>query len=256
MYRDEADAIQSVFGKRLMPLAEGATCFTAAQLQAAIDKLKTDEYLPGGIGAVSIENPVRRTDGGLVPIGELRAISALCRARGIPLHLDGARLFMASAWSGVPVQEYAALFDTVYISLYKYLGAGAGAVLCGPKALIDKMPHLVKIHGGNQFSNWMNAAMALHRLEGFGERLRAAIAASETVFAALNKMPGIRVAPVPGGTNIYHLQLGKGVDVQRLRETLNKEHRIRLAPADASNRIALTVNETILYQTPEAIIAA
>ena len=46
---------------------------------------------------------------------------------------------------GVSIKDYASNFDTVYISLYKYLGASGGAILCGPKAVIDKMPHLIKI---------------------------------------------------------------------------------------------------------------
>ncbi len=66
----------------------------------------------------------------------------MCRENKIPVHLDGARIYLVSAWSGVPIKEYAALADTVYISLYKYLGASSGAVLCG-KEVIDQMPHLL-----------------------------------------------------------------------------------------------------------------
>lgn len=99
----------------------------AQQLQNAVENLKTDEYLQTGIGAVSIENPVRRSDGRFVPFEEIKKISAYCRSNNIKLHLDGARIYMASAWTGVPVKEYGSYFDTVYISLYKYLGASGGA---------------------------------------------------------------------------------------------------------------------------------
>ena len=145
VHRDEADAAQSVFQRRLMPLAKGETYFTAQDLKNAIDSLPQEEAFKSGVGAVSIENPVRRRDGRTVPLGEIEKISAYCRANGIKLHLDGARLYMASAWSGVPIKQYATYFDTVYISLYKYLGAAGGAVLCGSKAVIDKMPHLMKV---------------------------------------------------------------------------------------------------------------
>jgi cystathionine beta-lyase/cystathionine gamma-synthase len=64
IYRDEADAAQSVFQKRLMPLAKGAAYFTAQQLQNAIDVMKEEEVFKTGIGAVSIENP------GCEPMGE------------------------------------------------------------------------------------------------------------------------------------------------------------------------------------------
>src|SRR5678815_5809724 len=94
----------------------------------------------------------RRTDGRMIPIDEIKKISEYCRSKNIKLHLDGARIYMASAWSGVSINEYSTYFDTVYISLYKYLGASGGAILCGDKALIEKMPHMIKIHGGNMLS--------------------------------------------------------------------------------------------------------
>jgi threonine aldolase len=171
VYRDEADAAQSVFQNRLMPLAKNETYFTADQLRKAIESLPEEEVFQSGIGAVSIENPVRRTDGRMVPLEEIKKISAYCRANNIKLHLDGARIFLASGWSGISIKEYASYFDTVYISLYKYLGASAGAILCGEKSVIDKMPHLMKIHGGSMYGNWTNAAMALYRLDGFESRL-------------------------------------------------------------------------------------
>ncbi len=92
LYRDEADAAQSVFQKRLMPLAKGETFFTARQLQDAIETMANEEVFKTGIGAVSIEYPVRRTDGRMVPVEEIRKISAYCRSNNIKLHLDGARI--------------------------------------------------------------------------------------------------------------------------------------------------------------------
>ncbi|HPG11255.1 MAG TPA: beta-eliminating lyase-related protein [Chitinophagaceae bacterium] len=171
VYRDEADAAQSIFNKRLMPLAKDKTFFTAEELKQAIENLGHEEVFKSGIGCVSVENPVRRTDERMIPLDEIKKISGYCRSNNIKLHLDGARIYMASAWSGIGVKEYASYFDTVYISLYKYLGASGGAILCGDKEVIDKMPHLIKIHGGNMFGNWLNAAMALHRLDGIEERL-------------------------------------------------------------------------------------
>ncbi len=175
VYRDEADASQSVFHKRLMPLAKGETFFTAQQLQTAIETMAEEEVFKSGIGAVSIENPVRRTDGRFVPIEEIRKISQYCRNNNIKLHMDGARVHMASAWTGISVKEYASYFDTIYISLYKYLGSSGGAILCGDNAIINKMPHLIKIHGGNMFGNWVNAAMALSRLAHIETRLQEVI---------------------------------------------------------------------------------
>ena len=255
-YRDEADAAQSVFQKRLMPLAKDEPFFTAQQLQRAIETIPSEEVFKTGVGAVSIENPVRRANGKMVPVDELRTISAYCRTNNIKLHLDGARIFLASGWSGITVKEYASLFDTVYISLYKYFGAAGGAVLCGEKAVIDKMPHLIKVHGGSIYGNWANTAMALHRLEGFETRLQNTITRANEVFTALNKLPGITIKPLPGGTNIYSLELSAKANGTKMRNTLNTAYNIRIGGLNEYNQGFLSVNETLLYQDSAYIINA
>ncbi len=254
VYRDEADAAQSVFRKRLMPLAKNETYFTAEQLREAIDSLPGEEVFHSGIGAVSIENPVRRTDGRMVPLDEIKKISEYCRSKKIKLHLDGARLFMASGWSGISIKEYASYFDTVYISLYKYLGASAGAILCGDKNLIENMPHLMKIHGGSMYGNWTNAAMALHRLEDFESRLQISIKRANEIFTELNKLSAIKISPLNGGTNIYTFTLSEGKDGKKFQESINKSYQIRIPPFNKKNETRLTVNETILYQPAEYVI--
>lgn len=256
VYRDEADAAQTIFQKRLMPLAKNETYFTAQQLQSAIENLGSEEVFKSGIGAVAIENPVRRTDGKVVPIEEIKKISEYCRSNKIGLHLDGARIYMAAAATGISIKEYASYFDTVYISLYKYFGASAGAVLCGSNAIIRKMPHLIKVHGGTMYGNWANAAMALHRMEGFEPRLADTITRSKEIFSVLNKLPGIKINPLPDGTNIYSLQLANDVNGKKFQQTLRKEFNISLAPPDDKNHCFITINETLLYQSGEYVINA
>jgi threonine aldolase len=256
VYRDEADAAQSVFQKRLMPLAKDEPFFTAQQLQAAVEAIPSEEVFKTGVGAVSIENPVRRSYGRMAPMEELKKISAYCRANNIKLHLDGARIYMASAWSGVSVKEYASLFDTIYISMYKYFGAAGGAMLCGDKAVIDKMPHLIKVHGGNMYGNWANAAMALHRLEGFETRMKNTVQKANELFEALNKIPGITIKALPGGTNIYSFALSPKIESTKLRDALNTNYNIRIGRMNDKNEGFLTVNETLLYQDNNYIINA
>lgn len=253
VYRDEADAAQSVFQKRLMPLAKNETYFTADILKNAIETLPQEEVFSSGIGAVSVENPVRRTDGRTVPFEEIKKISAYCKSNSIKLHLDGARIYMASAWSGVTVQEYSSYFDTVYISLYKYLGASGGAVLCGDKDVIDTMPHLIKIHGGNMYGNWVNAAMALHRLEGMETRLAESKKRAEEIFEVLNKSGKVKITHPQGGTNIYHAEFSKELNGNKMQDILNREYGIRMIPPDKDNKTMITVNETLLYREKEYI---
>lgn len=254
VYRDEADASQTVFQKRLVPLAKDETCFTAAQLQKVIDEMGDAEAFNAGIGAVSIENPVRRTDGRMVPLDEIKQIRKYCFEKKIPMHLDGARLYVASAWSGVSIKEYSQYFDTVYISLYKYLGASAGAILCGDASIIDQMTHLIKIHGGSMYGNWTNAAMALHRMEGAEKRFADAKTRGEQLFTELNKTGRFNIKPLDNGTNIYRLSLAKNIDGKNLQNQLNQQFNIRIPRPDNNNKALIAVNETILNQPLEYLI--
>ena len=256
VFRDEADAAQSVFNKRLIPLAKGETGFTAEELQQSVDYHNRGEVFKSGMGCVSIENPVRRTNGRMIPFEELKKIQAYCKQQNLRLHLDGARLFMASAWSGVSIRDYSSLFDTVYISLYKYLGAAAGAMLCGDRAVIDKMEHLIKIHGGTMFSNWANAAMALNRVEGFESRLKSAIARANELITAVNGMTGIRIEPLKDGTNIYGVKFTSNTLGQKFVSALEKDHNIRMYPPNEAGESILFVNETILYQDGAKLVSA
>ncbi len=256
VYRDEADAAQSVFHKRLMPLAMGGSYFTAEELNAAIETLTSKEVFKTGIGAVSIENPVRRTDGRVVPLPEIISISRYCKQNNIRLHLDGARIHIASAWTGVSVKEYASYFDTVYISLYKYFGAAAGAMLCGPATVIDKMSHMIKVHGGSMYGNWANAAMALYRMEGFDNRIKNTISRMQEVVTGVNKIKGVKISPLEGGTNIYAFELAKEIDGVKMQKTLYQEYNMVMARPDETNRALITFNETILYQPADFVISA
>lgn len=254
VYRDEADAAQSVFNKRLMPLAKDQTYFTVDELKKAIENLDNEEVFKSGIGCVSIENPVRRTDGRMIPIEEIKKISDYCRINNIKLHLDGARLYMASAWSGVSIKEYSSYFDTVYISLYKYLGASAGAILCGDKTIIDKMPHMIKIHGGAMFGNWLNAAMVSYKLEGLEEKLKEAIKRSKEIFASISQF-GVKVSALDGGTNIYNVKFSTEINGLKFAQTLNS-YFIHMARPNANGETRIWVNETLLNREAKYIIDA
>jgi threonine aldolase len=246
IYRDEADAAQSVHNKRLMPLAPNEPYFTLEDLKAGINYTNDGEVFKSGIGAVAIENPVRRCDGRQVPIEEIRRISKYCRDNGYKLHLDGARIYLAAAVSGVSIAEYASNFDTVYISLYKYLGADGGAILCGDKAVIDKMEHLIKIHGGTIYSNWSKAAMALYHLDGLEDRLKKTVTQANDLFAHLNSLPGISINPLKGGSNIFDLKLTAATDAKKFRKALAEKYRVMIRNANAEGIIKLQVNETLL----------
>jgi len=256
IYRDEADAAQSVFHKRLIPLAPGAPHFTLEELQEGMNYYNQGEVFKSGTGAVAIENPVRRCDGRQLPFAELQRISGFCRQNSYPMHLDGARLYLAAAWSGISIAAYAALFDTVYISLYKYLGANGGAILCGSKNIISQMEHLIKVHGGTVFSSWTNAAMALHHLEGLTERLKLSADKAKVLFTSLNELQGLSIKAIDNGSNIFDLHLPQGIDPVKFRKVLETADQIQVGKANKENLVKLRVNETLLLQDNQKIVRA
>jgi threonine aldolase len=140
LYQDEGDCAQTLSNLVLMPLAAGRATFTADEVQHVIDQTKGGRVV-SRVSAISIETPVRRKQGEHFDSGELSKVIALAKREGIRLHLDGARLFLQAAYTGEDVAVYSRPFDTVYVSLYKYFNAASGAMLAGPRDIIDGMFH-------------------------------------------------------------------------------------------------------------------
>jgi len=256
VFRDEADAAQSVNNKRLIPLGKGKFHFELDDLVNEIDYLDKNEVFKSGLGTVVIENPVRRADERVVPLETIKKISNYCRQNGYKLHLDGARLHIASAFTNIPVKEYASYFDTVYISLYKYLNAVSGAVLCGDSETIDRIPHLIKIYGGTELSTWNNTAVALHYLHGIEERWAKVIETAEHLISELNKIDGVNISGIQNGTNIFNLNLADEIKYDELRTVLNEEYNILLRHPTGEKTVKFVVNESLMTRDLNDIVNA
>jgi threonine aldolase len=205
-YLDEGDCAQTLSSLTLMPLAPGRASFTAADVQQLLDQTKTGRVLSRA-SVIAIETPVRRKQGEQFDGAELANIVSLARREGIRLHLDGARLFLQAAYTGEPVAETAKPFDTVYISLYKYFNAASGAVLAGPRDLLDPMFHGRRMFGGGMPNVWPFAAVALHYLAGFSDRFSQAVKRSEDVITTLSQNDRFGITRVPRGTNLFRLKV-------------------------------------------------
>jgi threonine aldolase len=253
VYRDEGDAAQTLFNKRLIPLAKGEAHFTLEALKNAVNYHKEGEVFVGGVGVVSIETPVRRCDNQAFPLAEIKKISAFCKEQGYKMHLDGARLHMATAFTNATVKEYAAHFDTVYMCLYKYLGATGGAVLCGDKALISQMHHLIKIHGGGIFTNWPSAAIALHHLNTIDEVMEKIKIKSTALFNQFDQLKGIKVSQLVNGTNQFNVSIANGIDPVKLNTRLRAEHNIVFGLPHEDGFVKVKVNPTLLRRDNKLI---
>ncbi len=256
IYRDEADAAQSVHSKRLIAAGQGKAYFSLQDLKDTIAYYDTGEVFKSGLGTVVIESPVRRADGAAMPLDVMKEITAYSKEKGYKTHLDGARIHIASAFTGVSVAEYAAQFDTVYISLYKYLNAMNGAILCGPASVIDQMSHQIKIFGGTTYQTWGSSAMALHYLNGIEERWRQVAQSAGQLISELNKIKGISITPIEHGTNIFNLKVDTNIDVKKLGQALYQDFNIGIGGMNPDGIIKFQVNDSLLRRKPEDLLSA
>jgi len=206
LFKDCGDCAQTLSGLHLVPLAPGKASFTLQDVEAAAYDAQTGRVLTP-IGAIQIETPVRRRQGERFDFQQLKSVAAWARAHNVGLHLDGARLFLETAYAGKPVKEYTALFDTVYVSLYKYFNSASGAILAGPKALLADLFHTRRMFGSGMPHVWPYAAVALHYLDGFEDRFRKGVETSETVIQALSRNTNFSIERIPNGTNIFRLRV-------------------------------------------------
>ena len=120
---------------------------------------------------VEIENTHNRAGGVVVPQAEVLAVCATARELGLATFLDGARLWNASAASGLPLSELAAPFDLVAVAFSKGLGAPGGSLLAGSKALVAAADRHRRRMGGAMRQNGIFSAAALHALDHHLARL-------------------------------------------------------------------------------------
>ncbi len=159
------------------------------------------------LAALLIELPQREIGGRLPAWDDLMAQVAHTRDRGAAVHLDGARLWEAQPFYGRPLAEIAALFDTVYVSFYKGLGAPAGSMLLGEADVIAEARLWRKRHGGTLFGLWPYAAAGLAGLRSRLPRMGEYVDHARAIGAALARIEGVDVVPDPPQTNMMHLHL-------------------------------------------------
>lgn len=163
------------------------------------------------LAALVLELPQRDLGGTLPAWDDLVAQVAWARGIGAAVHLDGARLWEAwphyAATAGKSLDEVAALFDTVYVSFYKGMGAIAGCCVAGDKSTIDELSVWRTRHGGRAYGLWPYAASAKaaldERLGRFPVYYRRAVQLSR----ALSRVDGVEALPTPAQSAMLHVRL-------------------------------------------------
>lgn len=179
-------------------LGEGGL-FDAAQMVAAI---KPAEYHFPQTRLVALENTHNRSGGRVFPQADVVAISEAAHARGLMVHLDGARVWNAAVATGLSVAELAAPADSVSACFSKGLGAPVGSVLAGSVELIQKAHRYRKMLGGGMRQVGVLCAAALYALDHQRERLAEDHDNARRLAQGLAALPGVALDLETVQTNI------------------------------------------------------
>jgi threonine aldolase len=175
---------------------------TAAELDASVRLPTADGADPS---LVCVENTHNGAGGVVSSLAAIQAIADVARRRGLPLHMDGARLWNATTSSGTSLADYARCADTVMVSFSKGLGAPVGACLAGPRELIARARKVRKRFGGGMRQTGVLTAAAHYALDHHFDRLADDHEAARYLGNHVNGIGGATI--VPPESNILMIDL-------------------------------------------------
>jgi len=159
--------------------------------------------------AIAVENTHNFGGGTVQPIAEIEKLATLARARGIAMHLDGARIWNAHVASGTSFTEFGKHFDTISVCLSKGLGAPVGSVMLSTKARVADARIWRKRYGAGMRQVGILAAAGHYALDKNIERLAEDHARAKKIAVALHAVDSTLVDPAKVETNIVGLELSK-----------------------------------------------
>jgi threonine aldolase len=193
-----------------------------------LESIKPAAYFYPRTSLVSIENTHNRAGGRVFPQDDVVAICEAARAKGMALHLDGARIWNASLSSGLAARELAEPFDTVSVCFSKGLGAPVGSALVGSRETIERARRLRKMWGGGMRQAGLLAAAASYALAHHRDRLRVDHANAGLFAERVRAASGSRARVSDVETNIVHVDLTANTPAETI--------------ADAARRAGLALN--------------
>lgn len=235
VFRWEEGSAAALAGVQLRPVPTPDGVLTADRVSAAIHP-RANRYLPR-TALVCIENTHLASGGRVIDPAVYDGVAEVARSHGLPVHLDGARLWHAVAATGRPATDFTAAADTVMVCLSKALGAPVGSMLAGPADVLEEAWRVRRRLGGAMRQSGILAAAGLHALEHHLPRLGEAHDLAVRLAAAFDATPGFRAAAPE--TNIVMVDLDPGVDPAAVCEKLEK-HGILMLPFGPSRLRAVT----------------
>lgn len=215
----EMAALAGLSGVQIRPVETPDGVLTAALAREAWRG--GSRYLPR-VSMLAAENTHNASGGKVLPLAEWDALVDLAVERGVPLHLDGARVWHAAVALGVPVERLVRGASSVMVSMSKGLGCPVGSCLAGSADLIERAWEVRKRFGGGMRQTGYLAAAGIYALEHNLERLVEDHEKATLLADRLGDHPGVR--PLPPETNIVMLDiLDPAVTAEGVMRSLREE---------------------------------
>jgi threonine aldolase len=180
-------------------------------------------YYVSQTGLVSLENTHNMAGGSIMPLERAREICERAHEAGLPVHLDGARIFNAAIALGRSAAELAEPFDSVMFCLSKGLGAPIGSMIAGTRQFIDRALSVRRLFGGSMRQVGVVAAAGIVALEKMTARLEEDHANARLLANGLASLSGIKLDPEIVQTNIIVFDIaGTGLDTAEFSDRLKE----------------------------------
>lgn len=192
---------------RLLPGVRGI--FTPKDVDAAVGSAHPffPATIPAPVTLLCLENTHNIGGGAIWSIEQLKAVADTGRRHRLALHLDGARLWHATATTGISEAEYAAPFDSISVCFSKALGAPVGSCLVGQRDFIARARRFKQQIGGGFRQAGIIAAGALYALQHHRPQLQETHEAARRFAQGLGQFERVLIDPVAVETNIVRFQL-------------------------------------------------
>lgn len=202
IYDAEVGGLAVLAGVQARPLASCLGRLDPAHVEAAI---RPDDVHFARTGLLCLENPHNGAGGTVTSVEQVRQLADVARRHGIPVHLDGARLFNAAVALGVPAAQLVAPVDSVMFCLSKGLCAPVGSLLAGSTAFVAEARRNRKLMGGGMRQAGVLAAAGIVALQSMVDRLGDDHAKARKLAEGLAVVPGLSVELEAVQTNMVYV---------------------------------------------------
>jgi threonine aldolase len=162
-----------------------------------------------GTALIWMENTHNRAGGAVLPLSHMASVSNIARETGVPVHLDGARIFNAATALGVEAKDIAQHADSVCFCVSKGLSAPVGSILCGTAAFIERARAFRRMVGGNMRQAGPIAAAGIVALETMTGRLKEDHDTARRLAEDLHRIDASLVDPRDVETNLVRVDVRK-----------------------------------------------